>query len=117
MPFKQMRARTIAIARGKYKPFPDEPKIWFSSLRSLASVLSEDNQALLQAIREHNPESIAELQEITGRAASNLTRTLHTLENYGLVELKAATPAQGKGGRAPLKPVVLADGVDFELSF
>jgi predicted transcriptional regulator len=116
MPFKEMRARTIAIARGKHKPAPDEPRIWFSSLKSLASVLSEDNQALLQAIREHNPESIAELQKLTGRAASNLTRTLHTLERYGLVELQS-TPVEGRGGRAPVKPVVLADGVDFELSF
>jgi predicted transcriptional regulator len=117
MPLRDIKARTIAIARGKYKPSPDEPKIWFTSLKSLASVLSEDNQALLQAIREHNPESITELERITGRAASNLTRTLHTLERYGLVELQPAAPVQGKGGRAPLKPVVLADGVDFELSF
>ncbi|MGQ0545542.1 MAG: HVO_A0114 family putative DNA-binding protein [Betaproteobacteria bacterium] len=117
MPYREMKARTLAIARGRYKPRPDEPKVWFNSLRSLASVLSEENQALLQAIREHNPESIAELEQITGRAASNLTRTLHTLERYGLVELKPAACAAKAGGRAPLKPVVLADGVDFELSF
>lgn len=117
MPYREMKARTLAIARGQYKPRPDEPKVWFNSLKSLASVLSEDNQALLQAIREHNPGSIAELEEITGRAASNLTRTLHTLERYGLVELKPATPIRKAGGRAPLKPVVLADGLDFQLSF
>lgn len=117
MPYREMKARTLAIARRQYKPRPDEPKVWFSSLKSLAGVLSEQNQALLQAIREHNPESIAELERITGRAASNLTRTLHTLEHYGLVELKPAAAAPGAGGRAPLKPVVLADGVDLELSF
>jgi predicted transcriptional regulator len=116
MPLKEMKARTIAIARGTYKPAADEPKVWFSSLKSLASVLSEDNQALLQAIREHNPESIAALQKLTGRAASNLTRTLHALQRYGLVALQAA-PVEGRGGRAPVKPVVLADGVDFELRF
>lgn len=117
MPYREMKARTLAIARGQYKPRPDEPKVWFASLKSLASMLSEDNQALLQAIREHNPESIAELEEITGRAASNLTRTLHTLERCGLVELKTATPTRKAGGRAPLKPVVLADGLDLQLSF
>jgi len=117
MPYREMKARTLAIAQGRYKPRADEPKVWFTSLKSLASVLSEENQALLQAIREHNPESIAQLEEITGRAASNLTRTLHTLERYGLVELKPATPARKAGGRAPLKPVVLADGLDFRLSF
>lgn len=116
MPLKDMKARTIAIARGRHKPDAEEPKVWFTSLKSLASVLSEDNQALLQAIREHNPESIAELQKLTGRAASNLTRTLHTLERYGLVELQQS-PVEGRGGRAPVRPVVLADGVAFELRF
>lgn len=115
MPYREMKARTIAIARGRYKPGPDEPKVWFTSLKSLASVLSEENQALLQTIREHNPQSIADLERITGRAASNLARTLHTLERYGLVELKPAT--RKTGGRAPLKPVVLADGLSFQLSF
>ena len=117
MPYRAMKARTVAIARGRYKPSPDEPKVWFTSLKSLASVLSEQNQALLQAIREHNPESIAELEQITGRAASNLTRTLHTLERYGVVALEPVKPAAKKGARAPLKPVVLAEGVDLEVSF
>ena len=117
MPYREMKARSVAIARGRYKPAPGEPRVWFASLKSLASVLSEDNQALLQAIREHNPESITELEEITGRAVSNLTRTLHTLERYGLVALKPVKASGKKGGRAPLKPVVLADGLDFQLSF
>jgi predicted transcriptional regulator len=116
MPLDEMKARTIAIARGRLKPAADEPRVWFASLKSLASVLSEDNQALLQAIREHNPESIAELQKLTGRAASNLTRTLHTLERYGLVELQQGH-AEGRGGRLPVRPVVLADGVELELRF
>jgi predicted transcriptional regulator len=116
MPYRDIKARTIAIARGTYKPAPDDPKVWFASLKSLASVLSEDNQALLQAIREHNPDSISELERITGRAASNLTRTLHMLERYGLVELQAV-PAHGRGGRSPVRPVVLADGVELDLRF
>ena len=117
MSYRDMKARTIAIARGRHKPSPNEPKVWFASIKSLASVLSEENQALLQIIREHNPESITELEQITGRAASNLTRTLHTLERYGLVALQATKPLHKKGGRAPLKPVVLADGLDLRLSF
>jgi predicted transcriptional regulator len=36
-------------------------------VKSLARVLSEENQALLQVIREHNPESISELERLTGR--------------------------------------------------
>ena len=77
-----------AIARGDYKPGPKEPKVWFTSMKSLAEVLSDDNRSLLHVIMETRPESISALAEITGRKSSNLSRTLKTMSNYGLVELK-----------------------------
>lgn len=85
---KEIRERTLAIARGEYKPRPDEPKIWFTSIRSLAEVLSDDNRALLQIIIEKNPHSIRELSELSGRESSNLSRTLKTLSTYGFIKLK-----------------------------
>lgn len=85
---KEIRERTLAIARGEYVPRPDEPKIWFTSIRSLAEVLSDANQALLQIILEKKPSSIRELSEITGRQPSNLSRTLKTLSAYGFIELE-----------------------------
>ncbi len=42
--------RTLAIARGEYKPEKDEPKIWFESLQSMAQVLSSENRELLKII-------------------------------------------------------------------
>ncbi len=47
MPLEAFKKRTIAIAKGEYKPKADEPKIWFPSMKSLAHILSEDNQELL----------------------------------------------------------------------
>jgi predicted transcriptional regulator len=88
MPQKEIRARTLAIASGKYKPKADEPKIWFTSIRSLAQVLSDENQALLQVIMEKKPHSIRELSEATGRQSSNLSRTLKTLAAYGFIKLE-----------------------------
>lgn len=85
---KDIRERTMAIAEGKYKPKPDEPKIWFTSIRSLAEVLRDENQILLQIITEQKPGSITELAKITGRQLSNLSRTLKTLSAYGLVKLE-----------------------------
>ncbi|MGH8117140.1 MAG: helix-turn-helix domain-containing protein [Rhodanobacteraceae bacterium] len=82
-----IRARARAIARGEHKPAADEPKIWFTSMRSLAEVLSDDNRALLRLIRDEKPESLNRLAELSGRAPSNLLRTLRTMERYGLVEL------------------------------
>ena len=83
-----IRARALAVARGEHQPRPDEPKIWFTSMRSLAEVLSDDNRALLRLIREQKPESLSQLAEVTGRAPSNLSRTLRTMERYGLVEMQ-----------------------------
>ena len=83
-----IRARALAIARGDHQPRPSEPKIWFTSMRSLAEVLSDDNRALLRVIRERKPESLSQLAEFTGRAPSNLSRTLKTMERYGLVEMR-----------------------------
>ena len=105
MPQQKIRERILAIASGRYKPKRNEPEIWFSSMRSLAEVLSDDNQALLRTIQEKKPASIAELAEMTGRQASNLSRTLHTLANYGLVELQ-------KHGRR-VRPVVKS--TDFQI--
>ena len=76
MPQKQIRARMIAIAKGEYKPKAGEPKIWFTSMRSVAEVLSDQNRALLKVIRATNPDSVAVLAKITGRQPSNLSRTL-----------------------------------------
>ncbi len=83
-----IRARALAIASGVHQPRPDEPKIWFTSTRSLAELLSDDNRALLRVIREEKPESLSQLAEVTGRAPSNLSRTLKTMEHYGLVEMQ-----------------------------
>ncbi len=68
-------------ARGEYKPKPSDPKIWFTSMRSLAEVLSDENRALLKIIQEAKPQSITSLAEITGRKTSNLSRTLKTMAN------------------------------------
>ena len=83
-----IRTRALAIARGRRKRAPGEPKIWFTSMRSLAEVLSDDNRALLKMIREAKPESLNQLAALTGRAPSNLSRTLKTMARYGLVELR-----------------------------
>lgn len=88
MPQEQIRARVLSIARGEYKPKPSDPKIWFTSMRSLAEVLSDENRALLKLISENNPESITSLAELTGRRTSNLSRTLKTMANYGLIEMQ-----------------------------
>jgi predicted transcriptional regulator len=88
LPQEKIRERVLAIARGSYKPKPNEPKVWFTSMKSLAEVLSDENRALLHVIMETQPESISALAAATGRKPSNLSRTLKTMSNYGIVEMR-----------------------------
>ena len=88
LPHDKIRERVLSIARGDYKPKSGEPKIWFASMRSLAEVLSDENRALLRVIKETRPESITSLAKATGRKPGNLSRTLKTMSNYGIVEMK-----------------------------
>lgn len=91
------KARTLAIAKGEHKPSKDEPKVWFASMESFAKVLSDRNRSLLATIAATHPRSVSELAERTGRAPSNVSRTLHTMERYGLVHFE-----DGEGrARAP----------------
>lgn len=87
MPQDKIRKRMLAISRGEYKPAPEDPKVWFTSMKSLAEVLSDENRALLKVITDTKPKSISALAEITGRKQGNLSRTLKTMSHYGLVEL------------------------------
>ena len=112
MPLERVRDYTVAIANGTYKRKLTEPKIWFTSIKSFAAVLSDENRELLRIIHDNKPESIADLEQMTGRKASNLSRTLHTMANYGLVRLEAGS--QGRGRRA-VKPIAVARSVNLTL--
>ena len=101
MPQEKIRERVLAIARGDYKPKATDPKIWFTSMRSLAQVLSDENRALLDVIRTAQPGSISELAGLTGRKQGNLSRTLKTMSRYGLIKME-------KNDRA-MRPVAQAD--------
>jgi predicted transcriptional regulator len=100
MSLEDYRDRTIAIVRGEYKVRPDEPKLWFQSIRRMSEILSEKNRDLLRVIHEREPETLKELSDMTGRQVSNLSRTLKTMENCGIVELE-------RNGRR-VKPLVKA---------
>jgi predicted transcriptional regulator len=99
---------TRDIVAGRRKRSPDDPDIWFSSVESFAKVLSEKNRALLAMIAETRPDSIDALAQASGRAKSNLSRTLRTMERYKLVRLD-------KGEGRKLKPVVTFGRVELSL--
>ena len=100
MPLQDFQAYTKDIVTGKHKRKRGESKIWFSSMASLAQVLSDQNRNLLSLIAEQQPESISELARLSDRSQSNLTRTLKKMESYGLVKMKVGT----RGRKRPSVP-------------
>lgn len=108
MSFEDMQAYTIGIAKGRRKPKRDEPKVWFTSVESVARVLSERNRELLSLIAAEKPGSLQELEDISGRTVASLSRTLKTMEQYGIVALK-----KGKQGR--IKPRVKYSGFSLDM--
>jgi predicted transcriptional regulator len=106
--YEEMKARTMRIARGEHRVAADEPKVWFTSTESFAKVLSAGNRELLRIIVEKGPGSLDELARITGRAKSNLSRTLKTMEGYGIVRLE-------RGQRGRIAPKVAHDRLELDL--
>ena len=104
------KKRTLAIAKGEHVPVKNEPKVWFESLGTLSQVLSEQNRSLLRLILETHPRSLHELAKSSGRATSNLSRTLRKMEQYGLVHFE-------QGPNRQLVPRVDYSGVELEVSF
>ncbi|CAI1110055.1 MULTISPECIES: MarR family transcriptional regulator [Serratia] len=103
-----IRRRTLAIAKGDYKPEPGEPKVWFTSMIALAQVLSNENIALLRLMDEQKPKTLTELADLSGRKISNLSVTLKTLNSHGFVRLE-------KDGRS-VKPVALFTDFDIQVN-
>ena len=86
--YDDMKARSLAIAKGDYLPKQGDPKVWFASLESFAKILSKRNVELLQIIVEHQPIGYKALESLSGRKIPSLSRTLKTMERYGLVRLE-----------------------------
>lgn len=105
---EEMKARTLRIARGEEQPSPDDPKVWFISTESFSKVLSAPNREMLCLIAEQEPDSLDTLAELTGRAKSNLSRTLKAMVGYGLIRMERS----GK----KLAPKLIHDRVVLELA-
>ena len=106
--YEEMKARMMAVARGKLRVARGEPKVWFTSTESFAKVLSAGNRELLRVIAEQEPGSLDELARLTGKAKSNLSRTLKTMAGYGLVSLD-------RGERGRITPRVTHDRIELDL--
>ena len=106
--YDEMKARTPRVARGEERPNGGAPKVWFTSTESFAKVLSAGNRELLRIIADKAPGSLDELAALAGREVSNLSRTLKTMEAYGLVRLE-------RGERGRIAPKVPHERIELDL--
>jgi predicted transcriptional regulator len=76
-----LRDEMRGVARGDRKPSP-------LPAREVLSVLSSPElMDLLQVIHQQRPESVGRLAELTGRAQSNVSRSLQQLAKHDLIRL------------------------------
>ena len=99
--YAEMKARTLAIAKGDLKPKAGDPKVWFTSPESFAKLLSNRNRSLLGVIAETRPESLNALATVTGRTPGNLS---HPADDG---TLRPCPPPQGgarrgQAGKCPI---------------
>jgi predicted transcriptional regulator len=87
---KSLREEMVAVAKGERPAPPDANVRSFNSLETVARLLTKENRKLLSLIRDSNPNSVAELAELSGRSQPNLTRTLNKLQAVGFVVMSLA---------------------------
>ncbi len=88
-----------------------QPVLDFDSYAELSRLLSQRNLELLEAIANHEPESIAAAAELVDRDYKQVHRNLSELADVGVLEF------EGGGAGRPKKPVLAYDGLEIALPF
>jgi predicted transcriptional regulator len=88
-----------------------QPELNFGSYAELSRLLSAKNLELLEAIFEHEPESIRETAELVGRDYKQVHRNLSELEDIGIIEVEGGGAGQAKA------PRLAYDGLEIAIPF
>lgn len=88
-----------------------QPVLNFGSYTELSRLLSPKNLELLEALSEHEPESIREAAASVDRDYKQVHRNLSELEDIGVIEFE-----EGGAGRAK-KPKLAYDGLEIDIPF
>jgi predicted transcriptional regulator len=94
---RSLRDEMKAVARGERPPPAHAAELSFNSVDAVVRLLTPENRELLAIIRARDPQSVAELALMSGRAQPNLTRTLAKMEAVGLIAMRAV----GRRRKAP----------------
>lgn len=86
---------------------PGEPTLSIEDLETFGRIFRATNLELLEAIVEHEPESIRELARLVNRNPPDVLENVHELADYGLLELEDDGQAK--------RPVVWYDEIEADL--
>ncbi|MFC7027282.1 helix-turn-helix domain-containing protein [Halomicroarcula sp. GCM10025324] len=84
---------------------PRPSRLTIESLATFGRIFRPTNLELLDAIVEHEPDSIRELARVVDRHPPEVTENVHELADYGLIELE-------EDGRAK-RPTIWYDEIEF----
>ena len=107
----QRTRRRIKVAQECEELDDAQPLLNFGSYAELSRLLSQKNLELMEAIFEHEPESIREAAELVDRDYKQVHRNLSELEDIGVIEFEG-----GGSGRAK-KPVLAYEGLEIDIPF
>ena len=62
-------------------------KLNFSEMKKIMNHLNDETMEILNVIQTHSPQTLKELAKLTGRKASNLSRTLKILTEHQLIKI------------------------------
>jgi predicted transcriptional regulator len=96
-----------ALDRGTDIESESDPVLRVQSLATLGRVLRETNLELLDAIAEHEPESVRALARRVDRGPKEVLANLNELEDYGLVAFE-------EDGRAK-RPYLPYEEIDIDI--
>jgi predicted transcriptional regulator len=88
-----------------------QPVLNFGSYGELSCLLTPKNLELLDAISEHEPESIREAATLVERDYKQVHRNLSELEDIGVIEFEGGGPGRAK------KPTLAYDGLEIDIPF
>lgn len=95
-----------ALDRGD-DPEPSDPVLSVESMATLGELLRPTNLAVLEAVAQHEPESIRALARILDRAPGDVLANVNELEEVGLLRIEE----HGQSKR----PVVWYDELDIDI--
>lgn len=105
---QRVQERLEQIDDGRREPFDETHVLSVTDFKDLSRVLSETTLTLIEAIAEHEPESIRATARLVERDVSDVHRNLTELETLGIIEFE-------DNGRAK-RPTVFYDEIEVSLS-